>query len=415
MVTVTPKATDELLANPGMGWQTFHTFADEDRNLAGLPSGSAYFRFYWREVEPEEGKPDFAKFDALLARARKAGQKLAFRIMCAGSEQYSDVPEWLRRKGCKGYEYESEGAKHWAPDWEDPLFQQAHFRLIRELGRRYDGHPDMDLVDIGTVGLWGEWHMSGTRIVGTEREVPMPAPETRRAIIDGWQRAFPSQPRAMLIGDIEGMRHAIKNGAGWRADCLGDMGGFSKTWNHMRDLYPQHVRQSGAEEAWKRGPVAWESCWEMRKWKQEGWDIRAIFDYALQYHGSYINNKSAPLPEGVRGEVERVLRRLGYRLVPRRLTHPASVTAGGTLRAEMEWENAGVAPPYRDDRLAFRLTPAASDRRVRRGIRHGLALDASPAWGSAYRGVPRSRAGGGGEQVSLWHDVRVHRDGWTVK
>lgn len=42
-VTVRPKPTDELLANPGMGWQTFHAFADEDRNLQGLPSGCAYF------------------------------------------------------------------------------------------------------------------------------------------------------------------------------------------------------------------------------------------------------------------------------------------------------------------------------------------------------------------------------------
>ena len=24
---ITPKETDELLANPGMGWQTFHRFA----------------------------------------------------------------------------------------------------------------------------------------------------------------------------------------------------------------------------------------------------------------------------------------------------------------------------------------------------------------------------------------------------
>jgi hypothetical protein len=77
---VKPEETDELFANPGMGWQTFHTFADEDKNLGGLPSASAYFRFYWRQVEPEEGKIDFARFDALLARARKAGQKLAFRL-----------------------------------------------------------------------------------------------------------------------------------------------------------------------------------------------------------------------------------------------------------------------------------------------------------------------------------------------
>ena len=104
-VWVEPRETDELLANPGMGWQTFHKFADEDKNLAGLPSGSAYFRFYWREIEPQNGHIDFAKFDALLAHARSAGQKLAFRVMCTGSGEYMDAPGWLKEQGCPGVEF----------------------------------------------------------------------------------------------------------------------------------------------------------------------------------------------------------------------------------------------------------------------------------------------------------------------
>ena len=38
VVEVRPKETDDLLANPGMGWETFHCFADGDASLAGLPS-----------------------------------------------------------------------------------------------------------------------------------------------------------------------------------------------------------------------------------------------------------------------------------------------------------------------------------------------------------------------------------------
>src|SRR5207302_2340690 len=128
------------------GWQTFHTFADEDKNLAGLPSACAYFRFYWREIEPRDGAIDFPKFDELLAHAHRAGQKLAFRIMCTGSGEYMDVPAYLKEQGCKGVEFLYGSGKHWVPDFEDPLFQKAHFRLIRELGKRYDGHPDLDLL-----------------------------------------------------------------------------------------------------------------------------------------------------------------------------------------------------------------------------------------------------------------------------
>lgn len=56
VVTIELKETDDLLANPYMGRQTFHRFADEEKNFAGLPSASAYIRLYWREIEPAEGK-----------------------------------------------------------------------------------------------------------------------------------------------------------------------------------------------------------------------------------------------------------------------------------------------------------------------------------------------------------------------
>ena len=355
-VRVVPREIDDLFANPGMGWQTFHRFADEDKNLQVLPSGSVYFRFYWREIEPQDGHIDFAKFDELLAHARRAGQKLAFRVMCTGSSQYMDAPAWLKEQGCKGVEFTYGGRKHWVPDFSEPLFQQKHFRLIRELGQRYDGHPDLDLVDIGSVGLWGEWHMSGTTAVDTGKPVPMPAVEMRHAIIDAWRAAFPKTPKVVLIGSVEGMSRAVKDGLGWRADCLGDMGGFSKTWNHMDNLYLQQVEKTGAGDAWKAAPVAFESCWDMRKWKEEHWDISYIFDYALRIHASYMNNKSAPIPEGSRGEVEKFLRRLGYRLVIRSLEHDATVRAGDKLAVNMVWENVGVAPPYRDYRVAFRVT-----------------------------------------------------------
>src|SRR5947207_4496193 len=103
--------------------------------------------------------------------------------MCTGSSEYMDVPAWLKEAGCKGleYQYGNGGARHWVPDFDDPLFQKAHFRLIRELGKRYDGSPALGLVDIGSVGLWGEWHMSGTKVVGTGEDAPLPPLKTRLA------------------------------------------------------------------------------------------------------------------------------------------------------------------------------------------------------------------------------------------
>jgi hypothetical protein len=42
-ITVTPELTDEILANPGMGWQTFHRTARQDKNLPDwIPSTIHY-------------------------------------------------------------------------------------------------------------------------------------------------------------------------------------------------------------------------------------------------------------------------------------------------------------------------------------------------------------------------------------
>jgi hypothetical protein len=190
----------------------------------------------------------------------------------------------------------------------------------------------------------------------------MPSAANCRKIIDAYVSGFRKTPLVMLIGGGAQLVYACSKGAGWRADCLGDMGGFSANWCHMRKGYPQWYREAGLGEVWRRAPVAYETCWDMRKWVQEKWPLRYIFNYALATHASYINNKSAPLPTGpeVRPELERFLKRLGYRLVLREASHPASVRVGGTLRVSSVWQNVGSAPCYVPYRVAWRLKRGAT-------------------------------------------------------
>jgi hypothetical protein len=354
-VTIWPEETDELLANPGIGWQTFGRTRDKDRNLPDwIPSTLHYVRWGWGTVEPRPGEIDYAFLDKTLAESRAAGQKLAFRVMCCSTRQNQPYhPDWLAQVGGKALTVDYEGQQGFQiPDLDDVDTLARHLHLIQRLGARYDGHPDLDHVDLGTVGWWGEWHMSGSKTA------TMPTMETRKQIIDAYMQAFRKTPLLMLIGGRECLTLAAEKGAGWRADCLGDMGGFSKTWSHMRNAYPDLVQGAKVEDAWKTAPVAWESCWDMRRWVKEGWSVRYIFNYALALHGSCINNKSAPLPEGedVRPEIERFLRRLGYRFVLRGMKHPQQVVAGAALVIEMQWQNVGSAPCYRPYRVAYRLT-----------------------------------------------------------
>ena len=65
-VTVTPKATDEALINPGMGFMCYHMAGRMWAYGAPVPPGdtldwfpgtsTVYFRLLWSELEPEEGQ-----------------------------------------------------------------------------------------------------------------------------------------------------------------------------------------------------------------------------------------------------------------------------------------------------------------------------------------------------------------------
>lgn len=351
LVTVWPLESDELFANPGMGWQTFHRFADNDPNLAGLPSGSAYFRFSWKTLEPTDGNIRLNLIADALNRARRAGQTLMFRVMTAGSDE-GYTPEWLGSSGCELFTYDYGSNRNLrAPNLDHPVCWSLFDRLMRAIGEAFGQEPDIQ-VDIGGVGLWGEWHFSGT-----QPRVPMPTLETRKKVVDLHLTLFPNSPQMALIGDVDALSYATSKGSGWRADCLGDLGFFSDRWNHMDNLYRQNIQRAGAEEAWKHGPVAWESCYSMQEWVERGFDVHYIFQYALDLHGSFFNNKSKPIPAGeqIRAEIEWFLKRLGYRLVLRSLTHPQRTSPGGQLPIHIRWENVGVAPPYHPFKLKIRL------------------------------------------------------------
>jgi hypothetical protein len=379
-VTIRPQETDELLANPGMGWQTFMRSRDKDKNLPDwIPSTVHYARWGWGVLEPRPGEIDYAFLDKTLQETRAAGQKLAFRVMCCSTSPGRPYqPDWLPQAGCSVLTVDYSGQEGLTiPDLDDPNTLAMHLRLIQRLGERYDGHPDIDHVDLGTVGWWGEWHMSSSKVAR------MPTMENRKLIIDTYVNAFRKTPLVMLVGDAECLAYAAERGAGWRADCLGDMGGFSKNWHHMRDAYPRLVQTAGVQDTWKRAPVAWETCWEMRKWVAEDWSLRYIFNYALALHGSYLNNKSAPLPvaDEVRPEIERFLRRLGGAH-----EHRSQVA---------EYRVRPLLPPLSS------CVPAHEQRRIRQDtgrISHGRAVDARLG-GAVHRGIheaaPRPAAGGG--------------------
>ncbi|WP_308638360.1 DUF4832 domain-containing protein [Paenibacillus silvisoli] len=368
-IVVRPKLIDDLLLNPGIGFTTFQRFNGDKLNegkgwTEGFPieyqdfSGSlhnadhpdtsiAYFRVYWRYLEPEEGRYRWDIIDKALATARERQQTLMFRAAPYGRVEGSDVPDWYRNKAG---EMTPELKKHdwWRADPENPLYVRHFGGLIRAFGERYDGHPDLDSVDISIVGPWGEG--AGSSLL---------TGPTREALVDCYIDTIKKTPLMMLLTDEQTNKYGLsKADVGFRVDCLGDMGGCWENqgdWSHMNDYYPQQIIVSGMQEAWKKAPISFEVCWVVQHWKDKGWDIDYIIDQSLKWHISTFNAKSNPIPKEWQPQVKRWLNKMGYRFALRKFTYPSAVQQGGEMEIASWWENLGVAPCYKAFPLALRL------------------------------------------------------------
>jgi hypothetical protein len=352
-VVVTPEETEKILANPGMGWETFGRTSKQDKNLPSwIPSTIYYSRWGWGKLEPQPGKIDTAFLDKVLKEAHDSGQKVAFRVMCCSTYPgHPYHPAWLKEIGGREIIADHHGvAPLPIPDMDDPIILNAHLDFIKRLGQRYNGHPDIDHLDLGSIGWWGEWHLSGTK------KAKVPSLENRMKVVDAYLAAFTKTPLIMLLNGLECTTYATQHGTGWRCDSLGDLGSFNPKWNHMHDAYPSWIQKTKVQDVWKTAPIAYEPPEAVAEFVEKKWPLRWIFNYGLACHGSYFNGKSGKLPDDAnfRQEMERFLRRLGYRLVLKEIKHPAQVS--GTLDLVMKWQNVGSAPCYKPYRVAYRLT-----------------------------------------------------------
>jgi len=363
--TVRPQENHDVIINPGIGFMTFQRFNGDTLNVGnkwteGFPieyqpfdgnlrnerypnTSLAYFRIYWKFIEPAKNQYNWDLIDMALSTAKSRGQSLLLRIAPYGTGPERDVPDWYREM--VGDEKNLPEDK-WQTDPEDPRYVQHFGGMIRALGERYNNHPDLESVDMALVGAWGEG--AGSELL---------TDKTRKDLVDCYLEVFPDTHLIMLLTDAGTNQYGLsKRNVGWRVDCLGDMGGFSPTWSHMNDYYPQAIIQFGMEDAWKKAPVTLEVCWVMQHWKDMGWDVDYIIDQSLKWHISSFNAKSSPVPEEWEPQVERWLKSMGYRYVLRKFTYPAKIKTGENIPFTSWWENKGVAPCYFQFPLAIQLS-----------------------------------------------------------
>ncbi len=370
--TVRPAEINDVLKNPGIGFSTFQMFngdnhkanqdvlgiadleryqnsIDEQENINHPATTLSYFRILWKVIEPRRGEYQWDYIDRLLELAHEHGQTLILRIAPYKRQSKWDVPSWYREM--VGIEREFKHIK-WVVDPEDPRYAEYFGKMIREMGKRYDGHPDLEAVDLSFIGWAGEG--GGTELLSTQ---------AMQNLIDPYIESFRKTHLLVLLhGEKANEYITSRISVGWRQDCLGDLGFWADEqngWTHMYDYYPQTIANYGMQDAWKKKHISFEICGTFPSWKENhGYgpdEVKYIIDQSLKWHISSFNAKSSQVPEEWEPLVNDWLKKMGYRFVLRKFSYPEKVRLNGKFTFQTWWENKGVAPCYGNYVLAFRL------------------------------------------------------------
>ncbi len=374
-IYVRPTEIDDVLTNPGIGFMTFQRFNGDELNegigwTEGHPidyqkfdgdlenkdhpmTSIVYFRVYWKYMEPKMEAYNWAMIDKALKTAHERGQTLLLRIAPYGSgtDPKTDVSTWYREMIGDKQEWLPEG-EGWRVDAEDPRYAKYFGALISELGKRYDGHPDLEAVDLSIVGFWGEGR--GSNIL---------TQKTRATLVNAYTDHFKETPLIMLMTDEVTNKYILSQAnVGWRVDCVGDLDFWADEqngWSHMYRYYPQGIINYGMKDAWKTAPISLEICGTFKNWKEkQGYtakDVDYIINETLKWHISSFNAKSSSVPPEWKAQIDEWLKKMGYRFVLRSFSFPEFIKPNKKLSFKSWWENKGVAPCYKKFILAIRL------------------------------------------------------------
>jgi len=362
-VTVRPADHGRALVNPGMGFVLHHydnslvsygsklAPSDPLDDFPGL--STVYFRLAWSYLEPEEGRFDWSVVDTPAQRWIARGKKIALRFSASESDPRVGTPLWVKAAGAKGYCFEAgkgvvpeAPGLPWEPDFDDPVFLGKVDRFLAAAAARYDGDPNVAFVDVGSFGIWGE----GQTFWSTKRSY---SAETARRHIELYRKHF----RKTLVAAIDDFSDHGR-GDGWIPRAL-ELGLALRDDSILVDKPPLAYKSAAmAQRFWPTVPVILESEHYGGSVERGAWGDGSLYLQAVEdYHASYASIHWWPREflAANRELVDRMNRRLGYRLQLVEASWPEAVPAGEPWTFAARWRNAGVAPCLPGGQVALTL------------------------------------------------------------
>jgi hypothetical protein len=337
-VTVRPPDTGAALVNPAMGW-TMHFYSNVPANygsklspadtLEDFPGVSTvYLRLPWAYLEPEEGKFNWAILDTPAQRWISKGKRIALRLTTSENWMRYATPEWVKNAGAKGTFYQFNKGRvrqsnTWDPFFDDPVYLAKLDAFLAALARRYDGNPNVEFVDVGTFGMWGEGH--------TFMSSRQDALATQKLHIDLHLKHF-KKTLLCISDDFAGHNkpgssfpitdYALSRGVTLRDDSI-LVQPPPNSWYHA-EL---------AQAFWPKFPVILEHEHYGGSKKRGAWSGDLLLKAVEDYHASFMSIHWAPhefLKEN-REAIAKINQRLGYRLHPLEIAWSKTAEIAGAL------------------------------------------------------------------------------------
>lgn len=349
------------LHNPGRGWvlyyyanslkyykQDIDNYSDE--MLLSLPCRVVYFRIAWSLLEPSRGVFNWGLIEAPLERFRRLGFRFALRVTASENQpdQPYATPRWVFDLGARGHRFDpghpgrpnSVAGRNMEPDFGDPVFLRELERFLQAYAARFDGTQDLEFVDVGSFGVYGEGHTVSSTQQAYSADVVLRHVElhrryfTRTLLVANHNFADrdPSTGRDLAL-----VRDCALRGLAFRDDSILISGGHRAYYDHAMaaDFFPAR-------------PIILETGEYSSRQQQELWSDSALEQAVLHYRASFLGAYWHPVPyfRLHAALAERIDRRLGYRLYFEQVKIAGddwNSSGCGSVQALVV--NQGVAPP----------------------------------------------------------------------
>jgi hypothetical protein len=347
----------EALVNPGTGF-THYEYSNQPENYGSrldysdtveeFPGLSTiYLRLAWGLLEPEEGHFDWSWFDGPAQRWIAKGKRICLRFTTSESFNRYATPKWVYDAGARAvpflekYKDKYTGGASFEPDFGDPVYLEKLDNFLAAAASRYDGDPNVEFIDVGTFGMWGEghtWHASHTHYpyatLFKHLELHTRHFKKSRLIVN-------DNHLDQDYANPELVQYCLSHRMGIRNDSFGCFKNSAcrEVTRHMFNAF------------WMTAPTVIETThYGDSRDNLKAWDRNILLQAVKDMHASYFSIHWWP-HEFLKAErllIDEINRILGYRLQLKEASWPETLVPGQPWKFTALWANAGVAPLYED-------------------------------------------------------------------